>query len=106
MPSLLRQFLALFLSLCAFNVANSDTLRIVSIPSGATVEINGIKEGTTPFAKRYPGGYFHRPRTALGKRLEHPMVARLTLAGYATKEIPLTEGPAEWLSINGRKHAD
>lgn len=103
---LLRQFVALFLLCWAFNVARSDTLRIVSIPPGATVEINGIKEGTTPFAKRFPGGYFHRTKTVLGKRLDHPMVARLTLPGYATKEIPLTEGPAEWLGVNGRKHGD
>jgi len=44
--------------------------------------------------------------TSLGSRLEHPLVARLNLASYATKEIPLTEGPAEWISLNGRKHGE
>src|SRR3979411_1724132 len=34
------------------------------------------------------------------------MVARISLQGYATKEIPLTEGPMEWISLNGRKHGD
>src|SRR5262249_5660686 len=60
----------------------------------------------TPFEKDYPGGYFHRTRTAVGSRLERPLVARLNLAGYATKEIPLTEGPMEWIALNGRKHGE
>lgn len=106
MHFLLRQFIGLFLLLSVIIVARSDTLRITSIPSGATVEINGIKEGTTPFAKHYPGGYFRRAKTVFGERLDHPLVARLILPGYATKEIPLTEGPAEWLGLNGRKHGD
>ena len=76
------------------------------MPPGATVEINGIVVGTTPFEKDFPGGYFHRTHTSLGSRLEHPLIARLNLAGYATKEIPLTEGPAEWISLNGRKHGE
>ena len=49
--------------------------------------------GTTPFEKTFPGGYFHRAHTVIGQRLEHPMVARVSLAGYATHEIALTEGP-------------
>jgi len=81
-------------------------LVITSTPPGATVEISGIVVGTTPFEKDFPGGYFHRTRTSLGSRLEHPLVARLNLAGYATKEIPLTEGPMEWISLNGRKHGE
>ena len=85
---------------------SADKLTITSIPPGATVEINGIAVGTTPFEKDFPGGYFHRTRTSLGSRLEHPLVARLNLTGYATKEIPLTEGPAEWISLNGRKHGE
>jgi S1-C subfamily serine protease len=76
------------------------------VPSGATVEINGVAVGTTPFEKEYPGGYFHRTHTSIGSRLERPLVARLNLSGYATKEIPLTEGPMEWISLNGRKHGE
>ncbi len=85
---------------------SAEKLVITSTPPGATVEINGIVVGTTPFEKDFPGGYFHRTRTSLGSRLEHPLVARLNLAGYATKEIPLTEGPMEWISLNGRKHGE
>jgi len=99
------------LSLCALFLflptrVSAEKLTITSTPPGATVEINGIAVGTTPFEKDFPGGYFHRTHTSLGSRLEHPLVARLNLTGYATKEIPLTEGPAEWISLNGRKHGE
>ncbi len=101
------------LSLCAFLLvvacpprALAEKLRITSNPPGATVEINGVNMGTTPFEKDYPGGYFHKTRTSFGARLEHPMVARISLAGYATKEITLTEGPMEWISLYGRNRGD
>ena len=84
----------------------ADKLQIVSTPPGATVEINGVAVGTTPFVKEFPGGYFHRTKTALGSRLEHPMVARITLAGYATKELMLSEVPSDWRGLNGRSHGE
>jgi hypothetical protein len=84
----------------------ADKLQIVSTPPGATVEINGVGVGTTPFVKEFPGGYFHRTKTALGSRLEHPMVARITLAGYATKELMLSEVPSDWRGLNGRSHGE
>jgi serine protease Do len=85
---------------------SAEKLTITSTPPGATVEMDGVPVGTTPFEKDFPGGYFHRTHTSLGARLEHPLVARLNLAGYATKEIPLTEGPMEWISLNGHKHGE
>ncbi len=98
-------FVGAFFLLFAARVS-AEKLTITSTPPGATVEINGIAVGTTPLEKDYPGGYFHRTHTSLGSRLEHPLVARLNLAGYATKEIPLTEGPMEWISLNGHKHGE
>lgn len=86
--------------------ALADKLEITSYPSGATVEIDGVAVGTTPLETNLPGGYFHRTRTAIGQRLEHPMIARITLAGYATKEIPLSQGPMEWIGLNGRHHGE
>lgn len=83
--------------------APADTLKITSTPPEATVEIDGQVVGKTPLEKEYPGGYFRRTRTAMGARLEHPLTARISLQGYATKEIPLTDGPMEWISLNGRK---
>jgi len=97
--------LLLSLLLCPAH-ARAEKLRITSTPLGATVEINGVNMGTTPFEKEYPGGYFHRTRTSFGTRLEHPMLARISLAGYTTKELTLTEGPMNWVSLNGRNHGD
>ena len=82
----------------------ADTLKITSKPSGARVEIDGVIAGNTPLEKDYPGGYFRRPMTVLSARLEHAMTARITLDGYVTKEIKLTDGPRDWNSLNGRKH--
>jgi S1-C subfamily serine protease len=61
--------------------------------------------GVTPYEQSIPGGYLHKTKTSLGSRLEHPMVARLTLEGYAAKEIQLTEGPMNWVStLKGHNH--
>jgi S1-C subfamily serine protease len=86
--------------------AHPDTLKITSNPPGATVELDGVAVGTTPYEEKFPGGYFHKTRTALGARLEHPMVARISLAGYATEEIQMTEGPMNWVGLNGRHHGE
>ena len=82
--------------------ALADKLQITSSPSGATVEIEG-KTGVTPFECEYPGGYFHDPMSLLSRRLNHPITARVSLPGYTVKEIPLTEGPREWVSTSGHK---
>jgi hypothetical protein len=83
--------------LCWPGTVFAEKLQITSNPSGATVEIDGVAAGSTPFEKDFPGGYFHRTRTAIGSRLEHPKVARIRLAGYATKGLPLSEGPMNWV---------
>jgi serine protease Do len=98
--------LALVPLLCCPSVCFADTLKITSTPAGATVEIDGVTAGITPFEKDYPGGYFHRPKTSIGSRLEHALAARISLAGYATKEIQLTDGPMNWVSLNGRNHGE
>ena len=87
-------------------VAKADKLTINSTPPGATVEIDGVKVGKTPFEKDYPGGYFHRTKTALGSRLEHPLVARIKLDGFAPKEVQLCDGPAQWRDIHGRDRGE
>ena len=99
---------AIFTSLLLCFVASSSavTLRITSSPPGAAVELDGVTLGATPFEKDFPGGYFHRARTGLGQRLEHPMVARLSLPGYATREILLTQGPMNWIDLHGHNHGE
>jgi len=85
--------------------ALADKLRITTVLPGATVQINGVLVGTTPYEQSIPGGYLHKTKTSLGSRLEHPMIARLTLEGYAAKEIQLTEGPMSWVStLKGNNH--
>src|SRR5437763_5924390 len=93
--------LVCLMSACA---AHAEKLRITSTPPGAKVEINGVAVGTTPFEKDYPGGYFHKTKTVMGSRLAHPLFARLSLPGYAVKEIQLTEAQGEWVSLKGRNY--
>jgi serine protease Do len=90
--------------LCLPNLSYAESLKIVSSPAGATVELDGVPVGVTPFEKEFPGGYFHRTHTVVGKRLEHAMFARLSLAGFSTHEIALTEGPMDWIDLHGRHH--
>src|ERR1700676_5258275 len=95
----------LFLSFGAV-CSTADILKIPSSLAGATMEMDGVLEGMTPFEKDFPGGYFHKTKTSMGSRLEHPMVARISLAGYATKELQMTDGPMNWISFNGRSHGE
>jgi S1-C subfamily serine protease len=86
--------------------SRADTLKITSTPPGATVEINNVAVGTTPYETKVPGGYFHRTKTPMGHRLLYAMAARISLEGYATKEILMTEGPMNWVSLKGHSHGD
>jgi hypothetical protein len=86
--------------------AVADKLQITSTPAGATVELEGVAAGVTPFEKDFPGGYFRKTKTSMGSRLEHPIVARISLSGYASKEVKLTEGPMNWISLNGRNRGE
>lgn len=96
--------LLLFFSLGLPRLSSAQSLKITSDPPGATVELDGVPVGTTPFEKKFPGGFFHRTRTVLGERLDHPMVARLSLRGFVTHEVTLTEGPMDWIDLHGRHH--
>jgi len=103
-PSLQRFSVFVFLLLCFVAPSSAESLKITSTPSGASVELDGVLVGTTPFEKSYPGGYFHRTYSTIGQRLEHPLVARVSLAGYATREIQLTYGPMDWIDLHGHSH--
>jgi Trypsin-like peptidase domain/PEGA domain len=90
--------------LCLPKFSSAESLKITSNPPGATVELDGVPVGATPLEKNFPGGYFHRTHTVLGQRLEHAMVARVSLPGFITYEIALTEGPMDWIDLHGRHH--
>ncbi|HTZ49672.1 MAG TPA: PEGA domain-containing protein [Verrucomicrobiae bacterium] len=97
-------FTPMLVSLSLPNLSSAQSLKIDSDPPGATVELDGVPAGATPLDKKFPGGFFHRTKTAFGQRLEHPMVARVSLPGYVTHEIALTEGPMDWIDLHGRHH--
>lgn len=94
-------FASLFANAIVAQPAAANTLKIMSIPPGATVEMDGLVVGTTPFSKEMPGGYFHKTHTVWGARLEHPIVVRLSMEGYASQELTITEGPFEWRGLTG-----
>ena len=83
-----------------------DYLTINSIPPGATVELDGVVVGKTPYTVEIPGGYLHGTKTVYGKLLRHAVHLRLTLEGYLPKEIDLTNGPMKWMAMNGTYHGD
>ena len=82
--------------------AHAETLTITSTPPGATVEIDGVVVGKTPYKISYPGGYFHKTHTVFAEKLEHPMTVRVSMSGYTSSETSLTDGPFEWIALNGR----
>jgi PEGA domain-containing protein len=79
----------------------AETLKVTSLPVGASVEIDGVLMGTTPYKINYPGGYFHKPHTVFAARLGHPLVVRIYKEGYATQETTITDGPFEWVDLKG-----
>jgi PEGA domain len=84
--------------------AHANKLTISSSPPGARVEIDGLFAGTTPYVTDFPGGYFHKPHTVFGSRLDHAMVLRISKDGYLSQQTIITNGPLAWMSINGRRH--
>jgi hypothetical protein len=105
-----RHCLCASLALLTFCVAAqrtfAETLTITSSPPGATVEIDGIAAGTTPYRVDYPGSYFHKPHTVFTARLEHTMVLRLSMGGYLTQQITISSGPFEWVGLTGKHHGN
>lgn len=83
--------------------SENDTVRIISDPPGARVEIDGRYLGTTPLEWRV-GNWALNPRklTALSKHLGVPLTMTVMKEGFAPKTIRLTGEPIPWSSLNGR----
>jgi S1-C subfamily serine protease len=92
---------AAFLLLSPARSIAKDYLRIESDPPGATVEIEGIEVGKTPYTMAIPGGYLRGSKTTFGKVLRHQMHLTLSLQGYASKEADLATGPSPWVAFDG-----
>lgn len=97
-----RVFTGAILAMALSVSAAAHTLTITSVPSGATVEINGLLVGKTPYVEKVPGSYFHKPHLSLSSRLEYEMVVRVSMEGFASDKITVTEGPFIWRSFEGR----
>ena len=83
-----------------------DHLTIDSQPPGATVEIDGIVVGKTPYSMEVPGGYIHETRSVFGQVLRQQMHVRLRLDGYLPLDSDLARGPMPWIALNGVYHGD
>ena len=105
-PSPLRDYLCFLLLFSCPALVSAKTLKIISTPPGATVELDDKVVGVTPFEQDFPSSYFRRPPVSFEKRLEHPIRLRLSLPGYVTKEIVLTAGPKQWLDLHRRSHGE
>jgi S1-C subfamily serine protease len=81
--------------------AKKQYLTITSEPSGASVEINGIVVGKTPYQIEIPSTYLKGSRWVTSKFLREQMHLRLTMAGYLPKEIDLANGPMRLTNLNG-----
>lgn len=86
--------------------AHAENLTITSDPPGATVEIDGVVSGKTPYQTTFPNGYFHKTHTAFNTRLEHSLVARVYKDGYLPQQVTLTDGPFEWIAVTGRRRGN
>lgn len=102
--TLTRSVLVLFI-LAPVAVAKSY-LTINSVPSGATVEIDGMIVGKTPYKVEVPGGYIHGTHSVFGKVLRQQMHLRLQLDGYLPVDTDLARGPMPWIALNGTYHGD
>lgn len=94
-----RTLLLLAISMLAAalaRAARADTLTITSTPPGATVEIDGLIVGKTPYEMKVPGGYFHK--STFGIHLEHAMRLRVSMEKFSSKEIEMTNGPIPYIS--------
>jgi hypothetical protein len=98
--------LAILVFLLAPALARAETLTITSSPPGAEIEIAGMASGNTPYKTDYPGGYFHKPHTVFSARLEHALTLKVSMDGYVTQQVTMTEGPFEWVAVTGRHHGN
>ena len=83
-----------------------DRVSINTNPPGATVEMDGIVVGKTPYQFDVPGGYLHGTKSVFGKILRQQMHVRLLLDGYLPVDGDLAKGPMPWIALNGTYHGD
>lgn len=103
--TLVAFYFVLYLAL-PWQCSAKDHLTITSQPPGATVELDGVVVGKTPYSVEIPGGYLHGSKTIYGKLLRQQLHLRLSLEGYLSKELDLANGPTAWVALNGTNHGN
>src|SRR4051812_18242477 len=73
-------------------------VNLETIPSGATVEVNGSVTCTTPCPLELPGYYFGHKKTGFAKYTDEPVIVRFVKEGYLPKEVTITTNPIRWTS--------
>jgi serine protease Do len=98
------RFPVLLLSIAScgpFAFAGDKFVNLETIPSGATVEVNGSVTCTTPCQLKVAGYYFGAKRTAFSRHGIEPIIVRFTKDGYLPRQVNITAGPIRWTSLNG-----
>ncbi len=81
---------------------SNDTLTITSLPDAAKVEWNRKVIGATPLTYKVGEYAFNARKNSLfSKRLDQPVVLRVSKEGYVTREITITK-EMFWQSLNGK----
>lgn len=83
--------------------AQSSTMRIESVPSGARIERNGSTLGYTPFEMTYPKYYFRSGAMSWNKVLGERMIVTLLKDGFLPRSLELTHGPYPVVGFNGQQ---
>jgi hypothetical protein len=98
---------ALLIALVAFSFGQekaNDAVTIASLPAGAQVEWNRKVIGKTPLTFKVGEYAFNAKKTTLfSKRLDQPVVLRVSNAGYVTREVTITK-ELQWHSLDGKNH--
>ena len=106
-PHLRGTLLYGLLLLISVAVGSAKTYLVIgSQPSGATVEIDGIVVGKTPYSVEVPKSWVVGGRSVFTNFLRHQMRLRLTLDSYLPKEVDLANGPTPFVTLNGVNHGD
>lgn len=106
-PQLCGTLLCVLLFLLNLGIGFAKTFLVIgSQPSGASVEIDGIVVGKTPYSVEIPSSYVRGGKSVFANFLRHQMHLRLTLDGYLPKEVDLANGPTPFITLNGVNHGD
>jgi len=78
---------------------------VTSEPSGASVYLGSELLGKTPIRLPIKVKYFYNgPSFLFSKYFSSPVTMTVSLDGYVTKTLQITNGPFVWTSLDGKNH--